>query len=54
MRSRGLVNERIISRVTDILEQCSEKIGIKIASIVLFGSRVITHHKVIMSFDFWR
>lgn len=39
MRSAGLVNERIIVRVTDILEQCSENIGGKIISVVLFGSR---------------
>lgn len=39
MRSVSLVNERIIGRVTDIMEQCSEKIGIKIISVVLFGSR---------------
>lgn len=39
MRSVSLVNDRILNRVTDILEQCSEQMDAEIISVVLYGSR---------------
>lgn len=39
MRSISLANDRIINRVTNTLEQCSDHLEVEILSIVLFGSR---------------
>ncbi|MFZ5988914.1 MAG: nucleotidyltransferase domain-containing protein [Bacillota bacterium] len=39
MRRVSLVNDRILNRITDMLEQCSEQLEIEITSVVLYGSR---------------
>lgn len=39
MKSLSLVNDRVLKRVLDMLEQCSERVNVKIMSIVLYGAR---------------
>lgn len=35
----SLANDRVLNRVTDILEKCAEQVGVEIVSVVLYGSR---------------
>jgi len=39
MRSVSLTNDRGLKRILDIMERCSEKVDVKIMSIVLYGAR---------------
>ncbi|HHV29652.1 nucleotidyltransferase domain-containing protein [Acetivibrio mesophilus] len=39
MRSLSLVNDRGLKRILDIMEQCSERVDVKLMSIVLYGAR---------------
>ncbi len=39
MRMVSLANDRVLKRVIDIFERCSEQIGVGIVSVVLYGSR---------------
>lgn len=39
LRIMSLANDRVLNRVTEIFERCSEQVGVKIVSVVLYGSR---------------
>ncbi|WP_265443447.1 hypothetical protein [Acetivibrio straminisolvens] len=39
MRSLSLANDRGLKRILDIMEQCSERVDVKLMSIVLYGAR---------------
>lgn len=39
LRIMSLANDRILNRVTEIFERCSQQVGVSIVSVVLYGSR---------------
>ncbi|AEV68295.1 nucleotidyltransferase family protein [Acetivibrio clariflavus DSM 19732] len=39
MRAMSVSNDRVLNRVTQIFEKCSQQVGVDIVSVVLYGSR---------------
>lgn len=39
LRMKSLANDRVLNRVMDIFEKCSQQVGVEIISVVLYGSR---------------
>ena len=39
LRAMSVSNDRVLNRVTQIFEKCSQQVGVDIVSVVLYGSR---------------